>query len=291
MTIQWYPGHMAKARRIMESRIKQVDVVLELVDARLPLSSRNPVLYELSTRKPSIVIMTRDDLADPDITNTWKAYFKKLGMKAIAIDVVSGDGLKRVHSTLQDLNRKKLERVKQTGQRRSVIRAMVVGIPNVGKSSFINKLARRSVAKTGNQPGVTKQEQWVRWEDIELLDTPGVLWPKIDTPEQGLRLAASGAVKEHIYDEEEVAGFFLAYATQYYPQLLETRYQLSEVIPVAWVDTQTSFPNILPLMEQIGHRRKMLIRGGEVDTTRVAKTVLKELQDGIIGRITLEHSP
>lgn len=288
MPIQWYPGHMAKARRIMESRIKQVDVVLELVDARLPISSRNPVLEQLSTRKPGIIVMTRADLADPVATDAWRTYFAREEIIAVAANVPSGDGLSAVKDALYKVCREKVERDRQRGLKKTVIRAMVVGIPNVGKSSFINKFARRSVAKTGNQPGVTKQEQWVKSGDIELLDTPGVLWPKIDTPEQGLRLAASGAVKDHIFDADEVAAFFVSYATRQYPELLEQRYQLSDLHPIEWVDIQTSWGEIEPIVDRIGRNRGMLARGAEVDISRVSRTVLKELQDGLLGRVTLE---
>ncbi|WAH35442.1 ribosome biogenesis GTPase YlqF [Alicyclobacillus dauci] len=288
MTIQWYPGHMAKARRIMESRIRQVDALIELVDARLPISSRNPVLEQLSTRRPSIIVMTRSDLADPDATEAWRTYFETHGRTAVAANVLSGEGLGLVRDALFKVASEKINRDKQRGIKRTIIRAMVVGIPNVGKSSFINKSARRSIAKTGNQPGVTRQEQWVKMGDIELLDTPGVLWPKIDTPEQGLRLALSGAIKEQIYDVEEVAAYFLTFASTRYPQLLADRYKLTDITPIEWSDMQTVWPQVEPLFTTIGKLRGMLVKGGEVDLERVSRMVIKEVQDGILGRITLE---
>lgn len=291
VTIQWYPGHMAKARRIMESRIRQVDALIELVDARLPLSSRNPVLQEMAFKRPNIIVMTRSDLADPKATDAWCAHFAAEGILAVPANVMSGEGLGRVKDALFQATSEKVNRAKQKGLKRIIIRAMVVGIPNVGKSSFINKSARRSVAKTGNQPGVTRQEQWVKLGDIELLDTPGVLWPKIDTPEQGLRLAVSGAIKEHIYDVEEAAAFFVAYASKQYPALLCQRYQLDVIEPIIWTDIQTVWPQVQPLFQAIGKRRGMLIKGGEVDVERVARMLVKEVQEGLLGRITFEWPP
>ncbi|EPZ46307.1 hypothetical protein N007_07365 [Alicyclobacillus acidoterrestris ATCC 49025] len=288
MTIQWYPGHMAKARRIMESRIKQVDAVIELVDARLPISSRNPVLQQLSTRKPGIIVMTRDDLADPEATQAWTDYFAEHDMIAVPANILSGEGLGRVKDALHRVTSEKVNRDRQRGLRRTIIRAMVVGIPNVGKSSFINRTARKAVAKTGNQPGVTRQEQWVKMGDIELLDTPGVLWPKIDTPEQGLRLAVSGAIKEQIYNVEEAAAYFVAYASRRYPEQLKQRYKLAELPAVDWTDLQTVWPQIAPVFEAIGRHRGMLARGAEVDIERVSRMLIKEVQDGVLGRLTLE---
>ncbi|GMA61737.1 ribosome biogenesis GTPase A [Alicyclobacillus fastidiosus] len=288
LTVQWYPGHMAKARRIMESRIKQVDAVIELVDARLPISSRNPILEQMSTRKPSIIVMTRDDLADPEGTQAWCEYFAEHDIIAVPANVLSGEGLGKVKDALYRVTSEKVNRDKQRGLKRTIIRAMIVGIPNVGKSSFINKTARRSVAKTGNQPGVTRQEQWVKMGDIELLDTPGVLWPKIDTPEQGLRLAISGAIKEQIFDMEEAAAYFVVYATQRYPQRLKERYKLTELPLLSWSDIQTVWPEVAPVFEAIGRNRGMLARGAEVDVNRVSRMLVKEVQDGMLGRLTLE---
>lgn len=288
VTIQWYPGHMAKARRIMESRIRQVDAFIELVDARLPISSRNPVLQELSERKPGIIVMTRWDLADPEATNAWTTYFAEQGVTAIPADVMKGEGLNRVRDALFKVAAHKINRDKERGMKRTIIRAMVVGIPNVGKSSFINRSAGRSVAKTGNKPGVTRTEQWVKMGDVELLDTPGVLWPKIDTPEQGLRLAVSGAIKEQIFDVEEAAAFLVAYLTERYPNLLKERYKTEVPNGIEWTDIQTVWPQVEGIFTEIGKYRGMLIRGGQVDTERVARMLLKELQDGQIGRVTLE---
>lgn len=288
MTVHWYPGHMAKARRIMESRIRQVDVVIELVDARLPLSSRNPVLGELSTKRPSLIVMTRADLADLSATDAWRNYFEQQGIVTVPANILSGDGLGLVKDGLHKLTADKAARDKARGLKRTMIRAMVVGIPNVGKSSFINKTARRSVAKTGNQPGVTKHEQWVKMGDIELLDTPGVLWPKIDTPIQGLRLAVSGAIKEQIYDVEEGTAFLVAYLTRKYPEMLADRYHLDNIPLIEWTDIQTVWPMVEPILTEIGRVRGMLVRGGEVDVERVSRMLIKEVQDGQLGRISFE---
>ncbi|WP_067617279.1 ribosome biogenesis GTPase YlqF [Alicyclobacillus acidiphilus] len=288
MQVHWYPGHMAKARRMMETRIRQVDCVIELVDARLPVSSRNPVLEELSTRRPSVIVMTRSDLADPAATEAWQNYFRAQGIDSIAVNVLSGDGLGLVKDSVHRLTQPKVQRDRARGLRRSIVRAMVVGIPNVGKSSFINQIAKRSIAKTGNKPGVTRSEQWVKLGDIELLDTPGVLWPKIDTPEQGLRLAVSGAIKDQIYDVEEAAVYFICYAIQRYPELLKARFDLDSLPDVEWSDVQTVWPVVEDVFTQIGKRRGMLARGGEVDVERVSKMLVKEAQDGQLGRMSLE---
>lgn len=272
----------------METRIRQVDCVIELVDARLPVSSRNPVLEELSTRRPSVIVMTRSDLADPAATEAWQNYFRAQGIDSIAVNVLSGDGLGLVKDSVHRLTQPKVQRDRARGLRRSIVRAMVVGIPNVGKSSFINQIAKRSIAKTGNKPGVTRSEQWVKLGDIELLDTPGVLWPKIDTPEQGLRLAVSGAIKDQIYDVEEAAVYFICYAIQRYPELLKARFDLDSLPDVEWSDVQTVWPVVEDVFTQIGKRRGMLARGGEVDVERVSKMLVKEAQDGQLGRMSLE---
>lgn len=288
MHVQWYPGHMAKAKRIMETRIRQVDCVIELVDARLPVSSRNPVLQELSERRPSVIVMTRSDLADPAATEAWIEYFRSNDIEAIPVNVLAGEGLGLVKDSVHRLTAQKVNRDLARGLRRSVIRAMVVGIPNVGKSSFINQVARRSVAKTGNKPGVTRAEQWVKLGDIELLDTPGVLWPKIDTPEQGLRLAVSGAIKDQIYDVEEAAIYFVCYTIHHYPDILKSRFELEELPSVEWSDVQTVWPIVEDVFTRIGRRRGMIARGGDVDLERVSKMLIKEAQDGMLGRMSLE---
>lgn len=232
--------------------------------------------------------MTRSDLADPAATEAWQNYFRAQGIDSIAVNVLSGDGLGLVKDSVHRLTQPKVQRDRARGLRRSIVRAMVVGIPNVGKSSFINQIAKRSIAKTGNKPGVTRSEQWVKLGDIELLDTPGVLWPKIDTPEQGLRLAVSGAIKDQIYDVEEAAVYFICYAIQRYPELLKARFDLDSLPDVEWSDVQTVWPVVEDVFTQIGKRRGMLARGGEVDVERVSKMLVKEAQDGQLGRMSLE---
>jgi ribosome biogenesis GTPase A len=279
MAIQWFPGHMAKARRQVEEKLKQVDMVFELLDARLPLSSRNPMIDELVSRKPRVILLTKSDLADPEATRAWSEYFRANDIQVLPIDTLSGKGIKKITAVSQDLIKDKFEAMEKKGIRRRRIRAMVLGVPNVGKSALINRLAGRSAAKTGDRPGVTRSQQWIRvGNGLELLDTPGILWPKFEDRRVGLRLAVSGAIREDILPVEEVASFLLEYLAGRYGSLLEKRYKLK---PTAESDP-------LALLEEVGSRRGCMRKGGEVDLEKAAEVVLRDFRSGRIGRVSLE---
>lgn len=278
MTIQWFPGHMTKARREVEERLKQIDLVLELLDARIPNASRNPMIDQIVGRKPRLILLNKEDLADPQVTATWLSYFQKKGNEAIAIDSVSGRGLAEIPKRAEILTAEVQKKREEKGMRRRAVRAIVLGIPNVGKSSLINRLARRSVAKTGDRPGVTKAQQWIRTgTNLELLDTPGILWPKFEDERVGFLLAMAGAIKEEILDRLEVAYFALNILKEGYKDRLIERYQLEEL------------PQEVPMiLHKIGEKRGILRRGGEVDIERTADLLLRELRGGKLGRITFE---
>jgi ribosome biogenesis GTPase A len=278
MTIQWFPGHMAKARRQVEEKMKQVDLVFELLDARLPLSSRNPLIDEVVKEKPRVILLTKSDLADPAVTRRWSEAFRQDGVKVLPIDTLSGTGIKQIPIISRELVKEKLATQAKKGIRLSRIRAMVLGVPNVGKSALINRLSGRSIAKTGDRPGVTRAQQWIKMGDgMELLDTPGILWPKFEDPDVGLRLAASGAIKEEILPIEEVGLYLMSTLAQWYPSALEERYKLENLSDDGLV-----------LLEEVGRRRGCMRRGGEVDLERAAEVVLRDFRSGRLGRITLE---
>lgn len=278
MTIQWFPGHMAKARRQVEEKIKQVDLVMELLDARLPLSSRNPLIDEVVKEKPRVILLTKSDLADPEATRRWSEAFRRDGIKVLPVDILSGSGIKRISPICRELVKEKLAAQAKKGIQRQRIRAMVLGVPNVGKSALINRLSGRSIAKTGDRPGVTRSQQWIKVGDgLELLDTPGILWPKFEEREVSLRLAASGAIKEEILPIEEIGLYLLSYLGRRYPQLLQERYRLKN----------PAVPG-LALLEEVGRRRGCMRRGGEVDLEKAAEIVLRDFRSGRLGRITLE---
>lgn len=278
MTIQWFPGHMTKARREVEERLKHIDLVLELLDARIPNASRNPMIDQIVGRKPRLILLNKEDLADPKVTETWLSYFQEKGNEAIAIDSVSGKGLAEIPKRAEILTAEVQRKREEKGMRRRAVRAIVLGIPNVGKSSLINRLARRSVAKTGDRPGVTKAQQWIKTGgNLELLDTPGILWPKFEDERVGFLLAMTGAIKEEILDRLEVAYFALNILKEGYKDRLIERYQLEEL------------PQEVPMiLQKIGEKRRILRRGGEVDIERTADLLLRELRDGKLGRITFE---
>ncbi|MDI3327136.1 MAG: ribosome biogenesis GTPase YlqF [Alicyclobacillaceae bacterium] len=278
-TIQWYPGHMAKARREVGERIRQVDVVMELVDARIPSASRNPVLHELIGDRPRLVVLTREDMADPQMTNLWIRFFEDRGWQAVAVDAQRGRGLGRIAPAVRKLAAPAVERWRRRGVRNRPVRAMILGIPNVGKSSLINRLAGRTAAKTGDLPGVTRSQQWIRvGGDFELLDTPGILWPKFEDPETGLLLAATGAIKEEILPVEEVALFILERLRADYPLPLEERYGPLPGAREEW-------------LAAVGRRRGLLLPGGEVHIRGAAELICREFRSGRLGRVTLERPP
>ncbi len=283
-TVQWFPGHMAKTRRQIQASLPLVDAVTELLDARVPLSSRNPELNELIAGKPHIVLLNKCDMADEAASRRWKAWFERQRTPALAVDCRSGRGLNAYGETVRELLQDKIQSNIEKGMAGRSLRVMVVGIPNTGKSSFINRMAGRSRAKVADRPGVTRQNQWFAiGGGIELLDTPGVLWPKFDDPEVGNRLAFIGSVKDEVLDVETLAVRLLAVLAAQYRDRLCERYKLD-------VDEAASLAPY-ELLELIGRRRGMLMRGGEIDTERASAMLLDEYRAGRMGRITLEFPP
>lgn len=278
MNIQWFPGHMAKARRQVETRLKQIDVVMELLDARLPLSSRNPMMNEILSGKPRLVLLNKVDLADERGNREWMEHFNSQGVQAVLIDARSGKGVKQLPRLAAELMRDKWQALQQKGVQKKTVRCMIVGIPNVGKSSLINRLAGRSATKTGDRPGVTKAEQWIKVGKVmQLLDTPGILWPKFDDPVIGQRLAASGAIKEDILPVEEVALFAVNYLAGRYPESLRERYRLDELSGDG-----------VHMLEQIGQKRGCITSGGVADLEKASDVLLQDLRSGKLGRVSLE---
>jgi|UPI0003B5590B ribosome biogenesis GTPase A len=278
-TIQWFPGHMAKARRQVTEKLHLVDIVIELLDARLPLSSRNPMMNEIVKDKPRLILLTKSDLADEQVTKEWKAYFSEQGIHVLPIDAQSGKGVNQIVPQCERVLAPLFSAREKKGIKSRKFRVMVVGIPNVGKSTIINRLAKRNATVTGDRPGVTKAQQWIRvGQTMEILDTPGILWPKFDDPTVGMRLAVSGAIKGEILPVDEVALYALTFLAERYPTALMERYKLKDVASLDRVE----------LMEEIGKKRGCLIRGGEVDYEKTAEIILTDFRAGRIGRITLE---
>ena len=279
--IQWFPGHMTRTRRKIQESLKLVDAVVEIVDSRIPLSSRNPEMDSLTAGKPRLVILNKADLADENATRRWIAYFKNQGLAAIAVDCKSGRGCNQFEPALRELLSDLLEKWESKGANRT-IRAMIVGIPNVGKSSFINRMNRGGKAKVEDRPGVTRQNQWFVIEGgTLLLDTPGVLWPKFEDQMVAMRLAFTGAIKDQILDMEEMACELLGILRRDYPQVLMERYKLEAPLN----------DDNYELLQDIGRKRGMLIAGGEIHTERAAIMLLDEYRGGKLGRITLDSLP
>lgn len=277
MHFQWYPGHMTKAKRQMQEDIKLIDLVIELVDARIPLSSRNPDIDELGKNKARLIIMNKSDLSDEAKNQEWAAYFKSLGYFVVQLDARSKVGMKTVTNVVMDACKEKIERDRKRGIKNRPVRAMVVGIPNVGKSTFINSYAGKACAKTGNKPGVTKGKQWIRLnQNVELLDTPGILWPKFEDQMVGLRLALIGAIKDEILNIDELSIELIKILTQYYPGILAERYSVDEAAePVK-------------ILEGIAENRKCISKGNELDYSKAATLLIDEFRSGKLGKITLE---
>lgn len=288
--IQWFPGHMAKTRRIMQSNLKLVDVVVEITDARIPYSSRNPEMDRLVGSKPRLLLLNKADSADETVTSMWLDYYRRKGITVIATDCRSGKNVNRFYSALKELMADKLAQWKAHGMKGRPIRIMIVGIPNVGKSSFINRLAGSKRAKVEDRPGVTRGKQWVSLEsDLELLDMPGVLWPKFEDKQVGERLAFTGAVKDDIMDMEYLACRFLEYLNKSYPELIAMRYGVeTDDIPEN-DEAASGCVQGFEILERIGRKRGFLISGGEINTERAAITVMDEFRSGKIGRLSLER--
>lgn len=280
-TVQWFPGHMAKTRRLIKESLSQVDAVTELLDARIPLASRNPELDELTQKKPRIVLLNKCDMADSKTTEKWIEYFKEKGQYAIAVDCRTGKGLNQYHSLIRTVLKDKIKQNEERGMPGKPLRVMVVGIPNTGKSSFINRMAGKSRAKVADKPGVTRHNQWFAiGNGIELLDTPGVLWPKFDDPEVGDKLSFIGSVKDEVTDVETMAVRLLKILMNDYRTLLCERYKLSD----ADLDDREPWE----VLEIIGRKRGMLIRGGEVDTERASVMLLDEYRSAKLGKLSFE---
>lgn len=280
MKIQWYPGHMTKARRKIEEDIKLVDVLVELLDARIPLSSRNPDIDRIAKDKKRIVVLNKYDLADEGATRLWVKYFEQKGIKVVLADSSKGKGLKEVEKAALALMQEKLDRLKERGLLVKTVRIMILGIPNVGKSTFINKVAKKAITETGDRPGVTRSRQWVKVSDrLELLDTPGILWPKFEDEMVGYHLAYTGAIKDDIIDRITLAGKLAMLLIKKYPERMKERYKLSEE------DFMLSTEEI---MEIIGKKRGFLLSGGRIDLERTAIILLDEYRGGKLGKISLE---
>lgn len=276
--INWYPGHMKKTKDLITEHIKLVDVVVEVLDGRIPLSSRNPQFDDLIVAKPRIVALNKFDLADPKNLDLWIAHYKANGISAIPINSLTGEGIDRLMHEIRYLAQGKQEKLAEKGRNLGAVRVMIVGIPNAGKSSLINKLVGKKTAKTGNRPGVTRGKQWVRIrKDLELFDTPGILWPKIDDPIVGMNLAYTGAIKDEILNIEDIAINLLEFLMNHYAGLLMNRYKLEEIPE-----------DRLELMELIARKRGCIRSGNEVDYNKVSNLILDEFRKGIIGKISLE---
>ncbi len=278
MTIQWFPGHMAKARREVSENLKLVDIIFELVDARLPLSSRNPMIDEVINQKSRLLILNKQDMADESETRKWIRYFEERGHKAVAINSLEGKGLQTVTKAAQEILQEKWARMKAKGMKPRAIRAMIVGIPNVGKSTLINRLAKKNIAKTGNTPGVTKAQQWIKvGKELELLDTPGILWPKFEDQEVGYKLALTGAIKDTIMNMEDLAVYGLRFLSLHYPERMEERYGLSFV-----------HDDLVATFDHIGKLRRVFGQGGEIDYDQVSELIVRDIRSQHLGKLTLD---
>lgn len=278
MTIQWFPGHMAKARRQVTEKLKLIDIVFELVDARIPVSSRNPMIDEIISSKPRIVLLNKADMADPKATQQWLAYFKEQGIHALPIDAKTGTGMKQIVSMSKEVLKEKFDRLSAKGVRPRAIRALIIGIPNVGKSTLINRLAKKNMAKTGDRPGVTTAQQWVKvGKELELLDTPGILWPKFEDEMVGLKLATTGAIKDAILNLQEVAFYALKFLSEQYPNRLKERYALEELPE-----------NDVELFDAVAKKRGCIMSGGWVDYDKTSELLLREIRSEKLGRLSFE---
>lgn len=278
MHFQWYPGHMTKAKRMMQENMKLIDLVIELVDARLPLSSRNPDIDELGKNKARLILLNKSDLAEEKWNDAWAEYFKAKGYSVVKVNSKKGGGIKSIQGVIQEACKEKIERDRKRGILNRPVRAMVVGIPNVGKSTFINSLAGKAAAKTGNKPGVTKGKQWIRLnKNVELLDTPGILWPRFEDQAVGLKLAFIGSIKDEILNTEELAAELINFMNKRYPGVLEEKYVIS------------NHEDPYVMLHGIAESRHCLVRGNELDTEKAAMLLLDDFRNGRLGRLTVEY--
>ncbi|MDD7219940.1 MAG: ribosome biogenesis GTPase YlqF [Clostridia bacterium] len=277
MNVQWYPGHMTRAKRQMQEDIKLIDLIIELVDARVPYSSRNPDIDELGKNKSRLILLNKADLADASVNDAWVEYFRQNGFFAVKVDSRKGTGMKNIQDMIREACREKMERDRKRGIRNRPVRAMVAGIPNVGKSTFINKFTGRACTKTGNKPGVTRGKQWIRInKDVELLDTPGILWPKFEDQDVGIRLACIGSVKDDILNMEELALWLIDYLISSYSGVLADRYNVAEE------------GTAVEILEQIARARGCLKKQEEIDYGKAAGILFDDFRSGRMGRISLE---
>ena len=277
MNVQWYPGHMTKAKRQMQEDLKLIDLIIELVDARVPLSSRNPDIDQLGQNKSRLILLNKADLADERQNEAWKEYFQKRGFHVVKVDSRNGSGMKTIQNVIQEACKEKIERDRRRGIKNRPIRAMVAGIPNVGKSTFINTFAGKACAKTGNRPGVTKGKQWIRLnKNVELLDTPGILWPKFEDQQVGIRLACFGSIKDDILNMEELALWLIEHLRTNYSGLLEKHYGISEE------------GTAVEILGKIARARGCLKKGEELDYVKASGLLFDDFRGGKIGRVTLE---
>ena len=278
MEFQWYPGHMSKAKRAMQEDLKLINVIIELVDARVPLSSKNPDIDPMANGKSRIILLNKCDLADSSVTARWKKYYEEKGFFVALVNSKNGKGVKQVNEVIQSACKEKIERDRRRGILNRPIRAMIVGIPNVGKSTFINSFAGKSCTKTGNKPGVTKGKQWIRLnKNVELLDTPGILWPKFEDQTVGLRLAFIGSIKDELSNQYELGMLLMQYLGEHYPKAIPDTYQIEPA------------ENEVELLERVAKRRGCLKAGGEYDLDKAANYVIDDFRNGRLGCISLEQ--
>jgi ribosome biogenesis GTPase A len=284
MTIQWFPGHMTRAKRQIQAKLKLIDIAIELLDARVPLSSRNPMVNEILSGKPRLIVLNKSDLADPKVTEQWIEFFKYEGHETVAVDSSTGTRIGDIPMKAKEILKEKIDRQLSKGMNPRAMRGLIVGIPNVGKSTLINRLAGRNIAITGDRPGVTKGQQWIKTNyEMDLLDTPGILWPKFEDDLVGFRLAMTGAIREQILNVEDIAFFAVRELAERYWPALKERFDL-DTPPTDPTDSD----EVVRIMEDIGRRRGCLVSGGHVDLEKASGIILRELRAGKLGRITLE---
>ncbi|MDQ2087206.1 ribosome biogenesis GTPase YlqF [Herbivorax sp. ANBcel31] len=279
MNIQWFPGHMSKTKRLLSENLKMVDVVIELLDARIPVSSKNPEIDNIVNNKPKIIVLNKSDLADEKVSDIWKKWYSSKGYTSIFVNSINGSGIKQLKSKMRDIMKDRIKKDRERGRIFRPVKAMIVGVPNVGKSSLINKIAGKGRTSTGDRPGVTRGKQWINVNnEIQLLDTPGILWPKFEDERVGINLAITGAIKDNILDITELASALFEILSKDYPEYLTKRYKLGEIEDKSGLD----------ILKEAGKKRGCIISGGEIDMMRISAIVLDEFRGAKIGKISLE---